>query len=112
MAVGASHAVMGVLRGPPLRSWCARILLMTLQAQLGPLRGLQLLEAQNRPGLSAAGLQMAAGRPVALLARLAAMNVVRESLDVGFMARRADLVVIDELGIGNFRNRHSQRVKL
>ena len=110
MAVGASHAVMGVLGGPPLRSRCAGILLVTLQAQLGPLWRLERLEAQNRSGFSAAGLQMAAGRSMTLLARLAAMDIVRERLDVGFMARRADLVVVNELGIGDLGSRHAQRI--
>lgn len=85
---------------------------MALHAQFRALGWLELLKAQNGPRLSTPRLQMAAGRAVALLARLTAMHVVLKRLHIRFVARCANLVIIDILGIGQCRDGHPQRVEL
>ena len=101
VAIDASHAAMGVLGCPPLGAGLALVLLVTLQAGFGPGHRIDTpLEAEDQPRLLAAGFYVPAGRPVAGLAVLCTVNVVVERLDVGFVARHADFVVVDHLRAG------------
>src|SRR4030095_5363740 len=101
-----------MLGGPPLRSRRTRILLVALQAELRTLGWLELLKAQNGSWLSAPRLQMAAGRAMALFARLTAMHVVLKRLHLRFVGRCASSVTVAGLGIGKCRDGHPQRVEL
>ncbi len=106
VAIDAGHAAMGVLRGPPLGPGRTLVLLVALQAGLGPGHRIDtLLETENQPRLLAAGFHVLAGRPVAGFAVLPAVYVVVERLDVGLVALHADIVVVDHLRAGELRQR-------
>ena len=98
MAIDAGDAVGGVDRGPPLRPRRAGVLLVTAQADLGAGPRVELPGVEDRSRLFAADLQVFAGRAVAILAGLVAMDVAfLEGLGVDLVAGRAELVVVDVL---------------
>ncbi len=103
MAVGACDAIMGVRRGSPVSVWFALSGFVALQADFGSLGGLEVFEVQDEPWLLAARRQVPAGRTMAVLAFLLAMNVVLECRNVGLVTRHAQLVVVNEFCISNFR---------
>jgi hypothetical protein len=99
MAAYARYAALGVLRSPPLRAGGAAVLFVAFQANLGLVRGRELLEVEDQAGFLAAGHHVAAGRPVARFAGLTLVNplvhVRRERRGIGAVAGRAKLVVVD-----------------
>src|SRR5208282_2689912 len=93
VAIDAGHAAMGVLRGPPLGTGRTLVLLVALQAGLGPSNRIDtLLEAEDQPRLLAAGFHVAAGWSVTGFAVLHAVHVFVERLDVGLVALHANIV--------------------
>jgi hypothetical protein len=90
---------MRMRRGSPFAARRTLVLLVALQAQLSALRWQQFLEAQDRIRLPPARNQVPAGWSVALLARLATMHIMLKGVCISFVARRAELIVVDEFGV-------------
>ena len=76
VAIDAGHFALGVLRVPPLGALGAGVLLVAMEAGLGPRDRIARLETEDQPFLPALGFQVAAGRAVAALAGVAPVHVL------------------------------------
>ena len=95
VAVDAGHLAGGVLRAPPAAALGAVVLFVATEAGFRPRHRVARLEAEDQPRFPALRFQVAAGRPVTALARVAAMHVLGKRLGVGLVAGRAQLVIVD-----------------
>lgn len=101
MTIDASDFAIRVLRGPPAASFGAIVLFVAAEAGFRAGRGIARFETEDQPRFPALRLQVAAGRPVAAFARVAAMHVFGEYFRVGPVAIRAQLIVVDVFGVGD-----------
>ena len=89
VAVDAGH--LASRRASSVASGCLRVqLFSSWQRRQASARatGSPALKLKIKPGLSALGFQVAAGRPVTTFARVATMHVFRKRLGVRFVAGR------------------------
>jgi len=103
MAIRAGDSAVSMNRAAPPAAGLALVLFVTLQTDLGLFAGVHRAEGANQPRLFAPRLHMTAGRAVARLARLAAVDVRGKGLDVCLVAVFAQAVVIDHLRIFDLR---------
>jgi len=112
MAIQARNAVVRMNRSPPLSCRGTSVILVTAPADFRALGGRQVAEAPNQSRLLARGLDVLAGRAVASLARFAVadsmMDVLPESIRVGFMAIGALFVSVFVLGACDGRQLDAQ----
>ena len=101
MAIDAGDSAIGIARTPPAGPLRTVRFFVATEAGFRTCDRIARLETEDQPRLSALGLHVTAGWPVAALAGVATMDVLGKRLGVCFVAVYAQLVIVDVFGTGD-----------